>query len=182
MTESPAATHVAQADEDSQPDRANIGVQARPQPPEPDTAIPADATQVGGPHTDPIPDQSDQPRESDERQQAWNVLRHLAQKLKPIGVYRILENDPDRTQKERANGNLTTEDEQSMRAAHQILGNSPHAIYRNLRTPEAPSASAPDHGPQTALQSAPRPEMPTPCTCEDTTTAGHQADCPDGRQ
>ncbi len=128
-------------------------------------------------HTNKV--RSDAP---DPRQAAWEVLRAMADALKPNGVYQILLGNQSKIKKEKASGTLTDEDEQLILEAQKTLGNSAHAIYRQLRKPDAPSASEPDQSPPAPLQIVPRPEMPDLCRCEDAPAGRHRDTCPDAAQ
>ncbi|MFE2912466.1 hypothetical protein ACFXI0_07920 [Kitasatospora indigofera] len=116
------------------------------------------------------------------RHAAWDLLRLMADVLKPNGVYQILIGNTKKIAKDKKSGTLTDQDEQLIREAQQTLGNSAHAIYRQLRKPNAPSRSEPDHSPPTPLQFAPRAEMPDLCGCEGAPAGDHHDDCPDAAQ
>ncbi|MFB8243013.1 hypothetical protein ACFC58_41400 [Kitasatospora purpeofusca] len=118
----------------------------------------------------------------DPRQAAWAVLRHMADVHKPNGVNQILLGNPQRIAKLKASGKLTDRDEQLIRQAHRTLGNSAHAIYRQLRKPDAPSVAEPDRSPPTPLRLAPRAQMPDLCRCENAQDGDHRDDCPDAAQ
>ncbi|MGW7585231.1 hypothetical protein ACWGKU_29140 [Kitasatospora sp. NPDC054768] len=163
------------------PERTDPGPATQPPTtPQPDTDR-ARSTPEPTPHQPEHPNTvtSDAP---DPRQAAWEVLRGMADALKPNGVYQILLGNQTRTTKEKANGTLTDEDEQLILQAQKTLGNSAHAIYRQLLKPDAPSASEPDQSPPTPLQIAPRAQMPDLCACEDAPTGRHRDDCPDSAQ
>ncbi|MFD9066738.1 hypothetical protein ACFVZ3_35055 [Kitasatospora purpeofusca] len=115
----------------------------------------------------------------DPRQAAWAVLQHMAEVLKPNGVNQILLGNSQRIAKLKASGTLTDGDEELIRQAHRTLGNSVHAIYRQLRKPDAPSSAEPDRSLPTPLRHAPRAQMPDLCRCEDVHDGDHREDCPD---
>ncbi|MET9611724.1 hypothetical protein [Kitasatospora indigofera] len=153
-TEQPATPHPA-------PDRAQPTPEPTPHQPE---------------HSNPATSHAPDPRQT-----AWEVLCYMADALKPNGVYQVLLGNTKKIAKEKANGALTDHDEQLIIEAQKTLRNSAHTIYRQLRKPNAPSPSEPDHSPSTPLQIAPRAEMPDLCGCEDA-PARHRDDCPDAAQ
>ncbi|MEV7930545.1 hypothetical protein [Kitasatospora sp. NPDC088779] len=184
----PAIPHTPEPDHPAPDDRATTGQHDRPAPEPLAPAPPAEPTTPPQPATgplqepsDPTPDHPDtgQPDAPDPRTTAWAVLRRQAAVLRPNGVYQILMGNETRTRKEKESGRLTDDDEQLLHEAQRTLGNSPHAIYRHLRKPDAPSTTEPDHSPPTPLQTASRPPMPNLCNCENTTTNTHRSDCPD---
>lgn len=121
---------------------------------------------------------------SAEQERAWAVLRRMAEILKPVGVYKVLQKDHDRIGKERQAGRLSAEEEHALRAAHEFLGLSPSALYKELRTAGTTAASAPAPSGATELKLAPRPAMPKTCACDDEQTQRgfHEPVCPEAEQ
>ncbi|WP_033355463.1 hypothetical protein [Kitasatospora aureofaciens] len=127
--------------------------------PPPATTHPAPAGPIPDhPHTAPH-----EPN-ADERQDAWEPLLRHARTVTEIAVRRILEGDEERTAKEIAAGRITAEDVAAMRAAHKTVGLTPDTVYRTLLRHKAATTAEPDRKSSTALQPAPRPEMPVPDT------------------